>query len=42
MPLFDFTLNIHPEHMYCANCSTAIRGILEILFKEKSLTCEMT
>ena len=40
MPLFDFTLNIHPEQMYCANCSTTIRGALETLFKEQSLTCE--
>ncbi len=41
MPLFEFTLNINPEHMPCAICSTAIRGTLEILFKENSLTCEI-
>ena len=41
MPLFEFTLNINPEHMPCAICSTAIRGTLEILFKENFLTCEI-
>lgn len=41
MPIFDFTLNINPDHMYCANCSTTIRGTLDKLFKEKSLSCEI-